>query len=181
MDAQELSELSQSSPPAKKTAITSPVSAFGTWPNQDAHLQKQDKLWQEGLSGTDLLRQKSPTVVKKQAKASQEVGPQRAPSPIERAKNDESVTLAGGAIRGDSEVVGSSWNSPGSQEPTIDENILHKQHDVVGAYGQVVDGDNFRMSLGPELYIPDEGADVLGKGDADASELGMSMKFKWGF
>ncbi len=175
MDAPELSELSSASSAEQQRAA-----AFGVWQNQESVLpRKEDKIWQQGTSAGELLRQKNPLQAKPTPNPTPDMGPQQAPAPTEPAK--EGITLAGGAIKGDSDVIGSTWHAPGSQEPIIDEDMMHRQHDVVGAYGQMASGDDFKMTMGPELYIPGEGADVLGKDSSEASELGMSMKFKWGF
>ncbi len=152
---------------------------FGPWKKEDTAPQSQDPLWQKGTSAQDLLRKKNPLAPSVAKGEENSMGPQQVPA--QQAQEESGVSIAGGAIQGDSEVMGSSWHAPHEQEPIIDEDMLHDKRDVVGAYGQVMADDDFEMSMGPELHIPGEGADVLGKDGAEASELGMSMKFKWGF
>ncbi len=166
------SVFSQSQPSAEGTD-------FGPWKKADAVPQSQDPLWHKGTSAQDLLRNKNPHVSSVAKGEKDSMGPQHAPT--QRAQEDTGVSIAGGAIQGNSEIMGSSWHTPHAQEPIIDEDMLHDKRDVVGAYGQMVADDDFEMSMGPELHIPGEGASVLGKDGAEASELGMSMKFKWGF
>ncbi len=150
--------------------------ALAQWRTENTPSQSDDTFWQKGTSPELLLRQNT----RASAETSGTAGPAK-PAKEKNAKQSEGLELAGGAIRGHAETVGSTWHSPGSQEPTIDEDLMHGTHEVLGAYGKMVDEDDFSMSLGPELYIPEEGASVLNKSDERTSEVGMGMKLQWGF
>ncbi len=153
---------------------------FAQWKTNAAPTQNEDPFWQKSTSPEQLFRQKKSMTQTQSSNVADNVGPKNA-APKEAAKGDAKLQLAGGAIQGDSQTVGSSWHSPASQEPVIDEDLLHGTHEVLGAYGSMVEEDNFTMSLGPELYIPEEGAGLVNKGDNRNSELGMGMKLQWGF
>ncbi len=167
------------SPIVSNTQSIPATTDYGLWGKEGSEPASHDALWQKGTSVQDLLRKKNPHTAQTAKEQENPMGPK--PSPSKEKQEKSGVTLAGGAIQGDSEVVGSSWHSPDAQEPIIDEDMLHDKRDVLGAYGQMVDENGFEMTMGPELHIPGEGASVLGKDGADNSELGMSMKFKWGF
>ncbi len=156
---------------------------LGPWKNSNTPNHSQDVLWKKGTSAHDLLRKKNTATTPSPAKKEPGgigMGPHPKTSP-RGEQESKGVVLAGGAIEGDAAVVGSSWHGPGSEEPIIDEDMLKEQHDVVGAYGQVVAEDDFKMSLGPELYIPGDSSSLLGNEKSSASELGMGMKLQWGF
>ncbi len=152
------------------------------WQKNTTPQTQQDKLWQQGVSPEQLLNKDATKRMQPQAPTAETVGPhpkQGQQSPT--APEDDGLQLAGGAIKGDSEAVGSTWHAPSSNSMTIDENLYNEQHEVVGAYGQMVQNENFEMSLGPELYIPEEGTSVLGDNGPENSELGVGMKLQWGF
>ncbi len=147
-------------------------------------------LWEQGTSAEELNRRRTPPQKDSQGNASSGINTRagietqlKNISEYERTTSDEPVTFADGRIRGDSSVEASSWKPAITEPIKIDEPILSSQHNVVGAYADMTDDEDFRMSAGPELHLPETMSSPLGHSSERPhnSELGMGMKLMWGF
>lgn len=76
-----------------------------------------------------------------------------------------------------------SWIvSPEQKSSRPDEDKIREQRHVLGAYAGVQSGDDFNISIGPELILKDENhSNESANSDQPDSAIGMGMKFKYGF
>ncbi len=153
-----------------------------SWKKEGVPTVNDHSLWEKGASPEDLLRRDTAPTPSVAAPAPNTLGPTQPVNTGQASgQEDPNLQLAGGAIKGDSEAIGSSWRRPTSEAMAIDENPLNEGHEVYGAYGQMVKDEDFKMSVGPELHVPEDSGSILGESGPDNSELGVGMKLQWGF
>ncbi len=146
------------------------------------------ELWEQGTSAEEINRRRIPSKNNTQGDASLDTraGIQvqlKNLSDYAREANSEPITLGDGKIEGRADVGKATWKPSVAEPIKIDEPILSSQHSVVGAYAQMVDDDDFKISAGPEIHLPESIDSPLGSSSErpDSSEIGMGMKLMWGF
>ena len=164
--------------------IQQPNKSMSGWQKKTVLSANRDEIWKKGTSGTNLLRRHQ--TYSDNTPDNQQSKIIMGPSPNKRPKTqqdlDKRLSLNNGTIRPNARTQGSSWHSKTSQSIIIDEDLYNNQYEVVGAYGQMVNEEDFKVTMGPELYINPNESSILGGDDARGeSELGMGMKFQWGF
>ncbi len=139
-------------------------------------------LWEKGTSASTLTEKLDPQVVFEQKLEGTDQNIRRVlQSKLEAIEKEEQKSGLS-SIPIESAEEGAEWHSPSSKPVVIDEEILVEKRDVVGAYAPIVDDDDFRISVGPELHIPqDNDSPLQGKSGVEQSEIGMGMRLMWDF
>lgn len=130
---------------------------------------RDDKIWEKGLCGDEVSR-------KKKYKPSTQATPQESLSEAEKANVKSSLGMS---MRNEA----GTWKvAPEEKLLHPDENMYRDRRHVVRAFADVKAGDNLDISLGPELILKDEhhGEETATESQPD-SELGVGMRFKYGF
>ncbi len=145
-------------------------------------------LWEQGKSVDDINRRRVPADSSPSANAGLDtragIDTQlKSISEYERSLDEDPITIANGKIRSESSIEQSSWKSNIVEPVKIDEPVLTSQHNVFGAYADMVEDEDFHMSAGAELHLPESNTSILGSSSErqDNSEIGMGMKLMWGF
>ncbi len=154
--------------------------AYNQWKTPDMRTSNDKEIWKQGTSPEALLHSRTRKDPPPDAH-SNKTGPSKKASRANDAE-EEGISIAGGAIEGDATQLGPSWRAPTDKSVVIDEDLKKEKHDVIGAYGEMVKSEDFEMRMGPEVYVPMGGAKFYqGEDKPDTTELGVGMKFKWGF
>lgn len=149
---------------AKETLHAKPW-AFGRSSDRDA------ALWHNGIDGNAITHKSSP---KKAANTS---------SGIDQALIDAQKKSRKGKLGVSMENESTTWKvSPQQKSLRPDEDKVRDSRHVVRAYAGVEAGDDFNISVGPELILKDEGhGEDAAKSDQPDSVLGLGMKFQYDF
>ncbi len=149
------------------------------WGAFDAPSANDDAFWHESSSGYSLMPKSK---AKNSLNSKNSLGPHKIDSPVETKKELTELVAKDVAISGETKTVGNKWDNASSDESKFDEDLKKQTHDVIGAYGKMVDDEDFKLKMGPELYVPLKGADTYqGSHNPSNSELGLGMKMEWGF
>ncbi len=143
-------------------------------------------IWERGTSLNELNRRRAPQNPNSPSSLDTRVGIEsqlKGLAEYERSAEKKPLKIADGKIHGDSSVEKTSWKSSITEPIKIDEPVLSSQRSVVGAYADMVEDEDFHMSAGPEIHLPESTSSPLGHSDdrPENSEIGMGMKLMWGF
>ncbi len=175
-------------PKKSMSNIKASVKPAKDWYPSGAPLSGKGELWEQGESIQELARKRTPAkpiVVPTNKPNTNESKDSQVKSIADYERNLDNKPIAIGKtkIHSDSSVEGEATWRPSFTEPVkIDETVLNSQREVVGAYATMVEEDNFTVSAGPELHLQEHLDSPLDSdGPSQNSEVGMGMKFKWGF
>ena len=103
--------------------------------------------------------------------------------PLEDA-SAEGKPLQKKGITGKVRTESSTWRNPVTEPVRVDQDVAVTRRNIVGAYASVVDDENLRVTLGPELSIDTEnsgGNHIATPRQSEPNALGLGMKFQWDF
>ena len=162
-------------------------------------------LWEQGVEGKSLTRDRTEISRSKrqaeEARQQQAVGPARKKgvdtqkginsaldeiSAYERPPVDPTLALGLNKPGTPSVQVTkdrSSWRNEASGPGTVGQDVMTTRRNVVGAYADVVKDEDLRVSVGPELHIPDTEttSNHIAPQRPESSTLGVGMKWQWDF
>lgn len=147
---------------AEQTGVHAPGWAFGQSESRN------DRIWQKGIDGDVVSRKK------KRDKAGTEKK-----GGLESATKENIRGSLGFSLKEET----SSWKTtPEARSIHPDENIYRDRKHVVRAFADVQAGDDFSISVGPELILKDEQPTEESATESQPdSALGLGMRFKYDF
>lgn len=147
---------------ASQEGIHAPAWVFGQSES------RKDRIWQNGIDGDVVSRKK------KGDKARTEKKENPANAPKENIRGSLGFSLKEETSR---------WKtSPDEQSLHADENIYRDRKHVVRAFADVQAGDDFKISVGPEIILKDEQpTEESATENQPDSALGLGMRFKYDF
>ena len=76
-----------------------------------------------------------------------------------------------------------TWHEHHGEPVRVDQKMTLGERKIVGAYAEVLDGDDVRVTLGPEVTLTKPGVvdSVMDPNAYNPNAVGMGMKFEWGF
>lgn len=147
---------------AEQNGVHAPAWAFGQSESRN------DRIWQKGIDGDVVSRKK-----KRDKTGTEKKGG------LESATKENIRGSLGISLKEET----SSWKTtPEARTIHPDENIYRDRKHIVRAFADVHAGDDFSISVGPELILKDEQpTEESATENQPDSALGLGMRFKYDF
>ncbi len=147
------------------------------WDALESHNADTDAFWKKSVSGDAFLQKKG---IEREVKDTGREA--REKYKAEHPKKGNGITFGSGVMSEDADAVGKQVAPPSAVEHSLDDTLHQHTHDVYGAYKEVVQQEDLKVRMGPEVRVPANNTEVLNKGEAPkASDVGVGMKLKWDF
>lgn len=132
--------------------------------------ERADILWKKGMGGAEIKKRSTPQLPQKGVDTS---------GGINRALDKAARSSVGLSM----ETESSKWKAePDKNRPHPDEDRMRESKKILRAYAGLQAGEDFNISIGPELIIKDENRSEPGANENEPdSSLGIGMKFKYDF